>query len=77
MERKTTGTTDGHLKLVFFDGLLTTDYNVMDTDYETYTIIYSCNENKLTKKKNEYVWLLTRTPEFDTKIDTHFKELVD
>ena len=53
---------EGHLEQVSHDGLLITEYSIMDTDFDTYSMIYSCNENKLTKRKNEYVWLLTRYP---------------
>lgn len=35
-----------------------TNYNVLDTDYDTYTIVYACSARA--GKKNEFLWLLTR-----------------
>ena len=39
-----------------FDG--TINYNVIDTDYDSYTIVYDCSE----ASQNQIVWLLSRTP---------------
>jgi len=35
-----------------------TNYNVLDTDYTSYTIVYACADRA--GKKNEFLWILTR-----------------
>ena len=35
------------------------DYRILDTDYKTYSLVYSC-ESIFGVAKNEYIWLLTR-----------------
>ena len=35
------------------------DYRILDTDYDTYSIIYSCR-SILGVAKKEYIWVLTR-----------------
>jgi lipocalin len=53
----------------------------MDTDYDTYAIIYSCKGSRSPydkqNNKKDFVWLLTRTPEVDPRIYSHFKALVE
>ena len=39
-----------------FTGLI--NYNVIDTDYDSYTLVYMCEENS----QNQIVWILSRTP---------------
>ena len=36
------------------------NYKVVDTDYETYSIVYSCSPNDM-----QYLWILSRTPTMD------------
>ncbi len=38
------------------------DYNVLDTDYVSYSVVYSCKEYNLLffSVKNEYAWILSR-----------------
>jgi len=38
------------------------NYNVLDTDYENYSIVYSCTEPYLYGKVEERVWAFTRKP---------------
>jgi len=45
----------------FWGKLFKGDYQVVDTDYETYTVVYSCTN--LIFAKNEFVWILSRTGE--------------
>merc|ERR1712054_325956 len=35
-------------------------YNVISTDYETYSIVYNCDNYLLDTIKIEHVWILTR-----------------
>merc|ERR1711998_749900 len=35
-------------------------YNVLSTDYETYSIVYNCDNYLLDTIKLEHVWILTR-----------------
>jgi lipocalin len=37
------------------------DYQVVDTDYESFTVVYSCSD--LYVARAEFVWILSRTPE--------------
>ena len=49
-----------HCKVGFFlflDG----DYRVLDTDYENYSVVYSCSQSFIFIK-TEYIWILTRDP---------------
>jgi len=36
-----------------------TNYNILDTDYTTYTIVYACSSRNA-GKKSEFLWILTR-----------------
>lgn len=38
------------------------DYNVIDTDYDNYTFIYSCFSAGWGLIQQEYYWILTREP---------------
>merc|ERR1711997_1252938 len=50
------------------------NYNVIDTDYETFSIVYSCNNYGFLK--SEILWILTR-PRFPSKylIDHLYKKI--
>jgi len=37
----------------------TTNYNILDTDYDTYTTVYLCRQIKA-NTKSEFLWILTR-----------------
>ena len=43
---------------VGFSPFITGDYRIVETDYETYAIVYSCTPYPFFK--NEVVWILTR-----------------
>jgi apolipoprotein D and lipocalin family protein len=45
----------------FWGKLFKGDYQVVDTDYESYVVVYSCTN--LVLAKNEFVWILSRTGE--------------
>jgi len=45
----------------FFAKLFPGDYRVMNTDYEQFSIVYSCTD--LLVGRFEFVWILSRTPQ--------------
>jgi len=52
--------------IVNFDGQpsfarsTTTNYNILDTDYDSYAIVYSCSPKFFGLLKSEFLWILTR-----------------
>ena len=52
--------------IVRFDGQpaftqsTTTNYNILDTDYDSYAIVYSCSQKFFGLLKSELLWILTR-----------------
>ena len=44
----------------FYD---TPNYQIIDTDYESYSIIYACHEDDM-----QYLWLMSRTPELSDEL---------
>jgi hypothetical protein len=52
------------------------NYNVIDTDYLTYTLVYQCAMNKDGKEKEEVAWILSRTRTLDQSlIDNLFTKI--
>ena len=49
------------------------DYNVLATDYDSYSLVYSCS-GLLGFGKTEYVWILSREP---TLSDSKIAQLLD
>ena len=47
-------------------------YNVIDTDYNSYALVYSCSEGLI--KATEYAWILSRAP---TLPERKISELLD
>jgi lipocalin len=45
------------VKFFFQDWYDTPNYQIIDTDYDTYTVLYSCHEDDM-----QYLWLMTREP---------------
>ena len=39
------------------------NYKVLDTDYETYSMVYACESDSMT-----FFWILSRTPELDSAV---------
>ena len=39
------------------------NYLIVDTDYENYSIVYSCDPNDM-----QYLWILARTPSISTEL---------
>ena len=48
----------------FFAKLFPGDYQVVDTDYETYSVVYSCTSLALARV--EYYWILSRTAHIES-----------
>ena len=58
-DAKATATFDGAQgKVSFFWYAPPGDYRVLDTDYETFALVYSCDSYYVAK--TEYIWVLTR-----------------
>ena len=51
-----------------FPNIPSGSYNVWETDYTSYTLIYSCTQVVPFVLKSELIWILSRTPtlEFST-----------
>lgn len=50
------------------------DYEVVDTDYTNYALVYSCINLPLVDYKDEFVWILGRTKSLDIKVINNLKE---
>ena len=48
----------------FFGKLFKGDYQVVDTDYESFSVVYSCTS--LFVGRIEYYWILSRTPHIES-----------
>ena len=58
------GTPNGQCIVSFFGQKFTEpNYLVMDTDYDTYAMVYACEPNDMA-----YLWILSRTPTLDQDI---------
>jgi lipocalin len=53
-----------------FPNIPTGSYNVWETDYTSYTLIYSCTQVVPFVLKSELIWILSRTPTLEqTTVD--------
>lgn len=43
-------------------------YDVLETDYDTYALVYSCTQVVVDLVKLEVVWILARNPQLDSKL---------
>jgi lipocalin len=50
------------------------DYEVVETDYTNYALVYSCINLPLVNYKDEFVWILSRTKTLDIKVINNLKE---
>ena len=54
------------------------DYGVINTDYDSYTVIYGCDNFGAAAYRTNWLWVLSRVPmAIGTAAHTAFKELVD
>ena len=37
-------------------------YNILTTDYESYSVVYECDNYLFDTQRIEYLWILTRQP---------------
>ena len=51
----------GELDL-YFAGFPAGEYWILDTDYESYTAIYTCGDRRLLNIRSETAWIMTREP---------------
>ncbi|CDW78698.1 apolipoprotein d [Stylonychia lemnae] len=73
------GTCNGaHCSVRFFDNppyVPAGDYRVVDTDYESYSLVYSCLDIP-DQGKLEYAWILSRTPELADSLFQHASDVL-
>jgi apolipoprotein D and lipocalin family protein len=50
------------------------DYRVIDTDYDSFALVYSCSDFVVFRV--EYVWILSRTPELSKEKLSEINELI-
>ncbi len=50
----------------FLSRIYDKEYNIVNTDYEKYALLYACYDAALAK--DEYVWILSRSPQMDTEL---------
>lgn len=51
------------------------NYHVLETDYDSYAIVYSCRTLLQGRVRNEYSWILTRDPIDPTVNTDQFKKI--
>ncbi|XP_054713088.1 apolipoprotein D-like [Uloborus diversus] len=64
------------LKVKFPGAPVKADYWILDTDYERYSVVYSCF-SVLNLFNAEYLWILSRTPTLDESVKNNLYELLD
>ena len=58
----------------FMDKFIKGDYQVVNTDYTGFTVVYSCTN--LYVARSEWIWILTRTPQLDAQAFTNLKTYI-
>ena len=56
------GFRSGHCQVSFFWAQPWSDYKVMMTDYDSYSVVYGCDTYGAGVYKNDWLWTLARTP---------------
>lgn len=67
-----------HLQVRFSDyqpWILSAPYFVLDTDYETFTVVYSCSNQLLTRK--EFLWIMSRERTLSAENYQHIYEMLE
>jgi apolipoprotein D and lipocalin family protein len=67
---------EGYLKVKFVVFQPNADYKVIATDYETYTVIYTCFALPLHVYGQEFVWVLTRDTEMSAEIEAEVRLII-
>jgi len=67
--------TGAHCTVIFNSYAPAGDYRVVETDYENYSLVYSCT-NFLKISKFQYFWLLTRNATLTDEIKNRAQDLI-
>ncbi len=59
---------------VYFTPFAGGDYQVLETDYDRYSLVYSCTD--LLGVKDEMIWILTREQQLDAEIDNRINSVL-
>merc|ERR1711988_1240596 len=70
---------DGHLEVRFSIFSPYGAYNIVDTDYETYSVVYNCGKNLSPFRRTctENMWVLSRTPEMSEETLNYVNALIE
>ncbi len=71
---KATAKCHGAACKVYFSPYIGGDYRVLSTDYENYTLVYSCESLFLAKDEN--VWILTRDQTLSEELNTKVRSIL-
>ena len=66
---------NGHLGVRFSIFAPYGDYEVVETDYETYSLVYGCT--KFFGRSDELIWVLTRAPTVDDSTLIHLQQVLE
>jgi len=58
----------------FLSNIYDREYIILDTDYNNYSIIYSCYDAGL--MKDQYIWILSRKPEMDNEMKNNLTNFI-
>ena len=67
------GNTDCEVKFAWY--IPAGPYEVLDTDYENYSIVYTCSSYFFGLLKQENVWILAREPNISLEVEPLFETI--
>ncbi len=62
---------EGRLMVKFVPFIPAGEYQILDTDYKNYSVVYTCETMPGVPYKTEYVWILTRDVDVDPNMMRH------